>query len=162
VGASDLIGTPGQAAALIDELLDQATLALSAEVLGLTERMLDATLAHLRQRTQFGKPLASFQVLQHRMVEMYNIRALSMALTRRALRDASGDAARRGYEASAAMLIAGQAAREVGEGAVQLHGAMGVTEELAAGHYFRRGMVLVQQLGSPDWHAGRCADWLRG
>ncbi len=162
VPAADVIGEAGQAGALIASLLDQATLALSAEVLGLCERMIEDTLAHLRQRTQFGKPLGSFQVLQHRVTEMYNLRALSMALTRRALRDMPGEAGARAYTASTAMLIAGDAATAVGEGTVQLHGAMGVTEELAAGHYFRRAMVLVQQLGSPDWHAGRVADQLRG
>ncbi|ARU05495.1 hypothetical protein CCO03_13095 [Comamonas serinivorans] len=161
VAASDLIGEAGQAAGLIDALLDQATLALSAEVLGLSERMIEDTLAHLRQRTQFGKPLGTFQVLQHRVTEMYNLRALAMAQTRRALRDLPADAGPRAYTASATMLVASQAATEVGEGTVQLHGAMGVTEELAAGHYFRRATVLVQQLGSPDWHAGRVADVLR-
>ena len=161
IAATDLIGQPGEANAVIANLLDQATLALSAEVLGLSERMIEDTLAHLRQRTQFGKPLASFQVLQHRVVDMYMIRALSMAQTRRQLRDLPNEAAARSYAASATMLIAARAAREVGEGAVQLHGAMGVTEELSAGHYFRRATVLVQQLGSPDWHAARCADALR-
>ena len=161
LAATDVIGEAGQAGALIASLLDQATLALATEVLGLSERMIEDTLAHLRQRTQFGKALGTFQVLQHRVTEMYNLRALSMAQTRRALRDMPDAAGPRAYTASTTMLIAGDAATAVGEGTVQLHGAMGVTEELAAGHYFRRATVLVQQLGSPDWHAARVADQLR-
>src|SRR5690606_4344781 len=123
--------------------------------------MLDETLAHVGERKQFGQRLADFQVIQHRLADMYMSRALAMALVRRNLIDRPATPERRAYQASATLLVAGRAVRDVGEGAVQLHGAMGVTEELATGHYFRRATVLQHQLGSWDWHAGRCGEYLR-
>ena len=141
---------------LLQRLQDLAVLGLCAESLGVTQRLLDDTREHLRTRTQFGVPLASQQVLQHRLADMHIARLQAQALTWAVV--AGVDAAtvdERALAVSSAKVAAGRACRVVGQGAVQLHGAMGVTEEAAVGRWFRRATQIEALCGSSAQHLRR-------
>jgi alkylation response protein AidB-like acyl-CoA dehydrogenase len=154
--AEALLGPPGETTReLLAHTLDEATLALCAESLGVMQRLLDATLDYARQRKQFGQPIAAFQVLQHRIADMYIAWLQAQALTWAALEQLQAAPAQRERTVSAAKVMASRACRAVGQGAVQIHGGMGMTEELAVGHYFRRATMIEAQLGSVDWHLRR-------
>ncbi|MGO4332874.1 acyl-CoA dehydrogenase family protein [Cupriavidus sp. M-11] len=155
-----LLGAEGQALALIERLSDEAAVALCAEAGGAMSRMLGDTVDYARQRKQFGVPIATFQVLQHRMADMYVQLEQAVALTQVAAMQAGADPQRRALAASAAKAHAGQAGKLVGQAAVQIHGGMGVTEELAVGHYFKRVTAIDLQFGSADHHLRRYADLL--
>ena len=156
LAADALLGEPGAAAQqALQRTLDEATLALCAEALGVTQRLLDASIDYARQRRQFGQPIAAFQVLQHRIADMHIARVQAEALTWATLDMLDAAAAQRERAVSAAKVMAGRACRSVGQGAVQIHGGMGMTEELAVGHYFRRATMIEAQLGSVDWHLRR-------
>ncbi|QIG81065.1 acyl-CoA dehydrogenase family protein [Stakelama tenebrarum] len=152
-----LLTGEGAALPLIEQVIDEATAAVCAEAVGAMRRMVDDTVEYAKQRRQFGQPLAGFQVLQHRMVDMYM--ALEQAISAAYLATLQLDAApgERARAVSAAKAVIGDAARFVGQNAVQLHGAMGMTEELAVGHYFKRVSVIEQQFGPADHHLARYA-----
>jgi len=160
-----LLAPPGTAGAAIAQALDDETLGLCAEALGLTQRLLHDTIAHARERRQFGQPLAAFQVLQHRIADMHIARELAAASTQAVVsRLASGGpiaADERSLAVSSARVAVDRALRSVGQGAVQIHGAMGVTEELAAGRLFRRATQILQSGGGTSWHLRR-VDQLTG
>ncbi len=160
IPASHLIGTEGKALALIEPLSDAALAALSAEANGAMARMLSDTIDYARQRKQFGVAIGSFQVLQHRMADMAMQLEQSVALTQVAAMQASAPSQQRALAACAAKTQAGQAGRFIGQAAVQIHGGMGVTEELAVGHYFKRVTAIDLQFGSAEHHLGRYADLL--
>lgn len=152
-----LIGVEGSAIDDIEWLRDRAIALQTAEATGLLERLLSDTVAYCQQRQQFGQPLSQFQVLQHRMVDMY----LQVEMVRSAaiLAAASVDAApdQRARAASTAKVTTANACRFVGQNAVQLHGGMGMTDELPIGHYFKRATVIEAEHGSADWHLQRHA-----
>lgn len=144
-------------AATVDQLLDEAAVALCAESLGSIGLLVDATAAYLKLRKQFGRSIGTNQALQHRMSEMVLLREEIRALTARAqqaLDELSPDRAR---IVSGARAYTIQAAREVGNAAVQLHGGVGVTEELEISHHFRRLMVNAALFGGRDPHIERFA-----
>ncbi|MDP9108209.1 MAG: acyl-CoA dehydrogenase family protein [Pseudomonadota bacterium] len=145
-GAADL----GRALA---GMQDHAVAAVCAEAVGILDKLLDATVTHTRERRQFGAPIASFQALQHRMADMvlHIEQARSMA-TLAAVRCKEADDVLRAKTLSAAKVVIGQACRFVGQQAVQLHGGMGVTDELIVSHYFKRLMAIELQFGSTDQH----------
>jgi len=118
-----------------------------------------ATLDYTKTRKQFGVPIASFQVLQHRMVEMAITleQARSMAILAAARVDAGGDARGRRRAVSGAKVKIADAARLISQEAVQLHGGMGMTEELKVSHTFRRLTLLAQRFGDADHHLERYA-----
>ena len=126
-----------------------------AECAGLMARMLDDTAHYLNQREQFGQPIARFQVLRHRMADMHMASLKAGALTERAVLAESTPGW--GHAVSAAVVETTDAVRIVGEGAVQLHGGMGVTEELELGSLFKRGLTIISTLGPRTahlaWHA---------
>lgn len=157
---SALLGAEGDALALIERLSDDAAVALCAEAGGAMSRMLADTVDYARQRKQFGVPIATFQVLQHRMADMYVQLEQTVALTQVAAMQAGADPTQRALAASAAKAQAGQAGKFVGQAAVQIHGGMGVTEELAVGHYFKRVTAIDLQFGSAEHHLRRYADLL--
>lgn len=153
-----LLGKEGAALPEIERAHDEATLAVCAESLGVMRRLMRDTLDHVRQRRQFGVPIASFQVLQHRLADMHMALELAAALTARvgeAVDDASP--AERARAVSSAKVAVAKACRAVGQGAVQLHGGMGMTEELAVGHYVRRATLIEGQFGPASWHLRRVA-----
>jgi alkylation response protein AidB-like acyl-CoA dehydrogenase len=156
VGADAAIGTPGAGWDILETAADYGAGLLCAESLGAMDALFAATLEYLKTRQQFGVPIGKFQALQHRMADMYIHleQARSMALLA-AVKLASGDASERRRAVSAAKYRVGQAARFVGQQAVQLHGGMGVTDELPASHYFKRLSTIELTLGDSDHHLAR-------
>lgn len=152
-----LLGPRGQARALVDQALDDATLATCAEALGVMQRLMRDTLDYVRQRRQFGAPIASFQALQHRLADMHLALEQARALTAATVPLLQAPAAQRAAAVSSAKVCVSRACRAVGQGAVQMHGGMGMTEELAIGHYFRRATMIEQGFGPADWHIDRVA-----
>ncbi|MCE9662306.1 acyl-CoA dehydrogenase family protein [Halomonas sp. M5N1S17] len=140
------------AAEALAEVLALGRAALCAEAVGAMEAACDQTLAYLKERRQFGTPLASFQVLQHRMVDMHlNLeQARSMAILAAASLERPSD--ERDYRVAAAKAYCGEAARFVAEQAIQLHGAMGMTEECRISHYARHLVMFDHHLGDVDHH----------
>jgi alkylation response protein AidB-like acyl-CoA dehydrogenase len=159
VGGDALLGPAGGALPLIDEAVDFATALQCAEAIGAMAFANDTTLEYLKTRKQFGVPIASFQVLQHRMVEMFihTEQARSMAILAASKVDAGGSAAERRRAVSAAKVKVADAARHVSQEAVQLHGGMGMTEELKISHTFRRLTTIGQRFGDADHHLERYA-----
>lgn len=156
VGAEALIGQAGAGWTVLEAALDYGAGLLCAEAVGAMDALFAATLEYLKTRQQFGVPIGKFQALQHRMADMYIHleQARSMALLA-AVRLRGGDAATRRQAVSAAKYRVGQAARFVGQQAVQLHGGMGVTDELPAAHYFKRLTTIELTLGDSDHHLAR-------
>jgi pimeloyl-CoA dehydrogenase small subunit len=158
VGADALLGREGQGYPVIEEVVDYATALLCAEAVGAIRYANDATLEYLKTRRQFGVPIGSFQALQHRMVEMmisYE-QARSMACLACVKVD-TADAAERRRVISAAKIKIADACRHVSQEAVQLHGGMGMTEELKVSHTFRRLTMLAQAFGDAEHHLERFA-----
>ncbi len=150
-----VLAADSAAAAALAWAQDARAAALCAEAAGLMARMLADTAAYLQQRKQFGVPIASFQVLRHRLADMQMAALKAEALTERAvLGEGSPDW---GRAVSAAVVETIDAVRVVGEGAVQLHGGMGVTEELALGGQFKRGLAIAATLGTKRAHLARYA-----
>mgnify|MGYP001079771549 CR=1 FL=1 len=160
VGADALMATGEPASAAIEDAIDQAAVAVAAEAVGAMERAIEITREHLRTRVQFGRPLAAFQVLRHRLVDMFIATEEARSLVHRAaalLDDAAAGPAQRRRAVSAAKVQAGEAGRVVGEGAVQLHGAIGVADEHAIGQHLKRLIAADRLFGDADHHLGRFA-----
>jgi alkylation response protein AidB-like acyl-CoA dehydrogenase len=155
----DSASTAADALPAIDATIDFATALVCAEAVGALDSANAATLEYLRTRKQFGVPIGSFQALQHRMVNMMISaeQARSMAQLACTAVDGEGDAARRRRTVSAAKVRIADACRHVAQEAVQLHGGMGMTEELKVSHTFRRLTVIAQQFGDADHHLARFA-----
>jgi alkylation response protein AidB-like acyl-CoA dehydrogenase len=160
VGADALLGAAGSAQPHIDEAADFACALLCADAIGAMRYANEATLEYTKTRKQFGVAIASFQVLQHRMVEMLITfeQAQSMAILAAAKVDHATDAAERARTVSAAMVKVADAARLISQEAVQLHGGMGMTEELKISHTFRRLTMIGQRFGDADHHLERYAE----
>jgi alkylation response protein AidB-like acyl-CoA dehydrogenase len=138
---------------LLADLMDFGTALACAEAVGAMKHACDATLDYLKTRRQFGVPIGTFQALQHRMVEMFISleQARSMACLACSRADAGGDA----RAISAAKIKISDAARHVSQESVQLHGGMGMTEELKVSHTFRRLTALAREFGDADHHLAR-------
>ena len=159
IGADALLGAPGEAYAAIEHALDRAIAALCAEAVGIMEVLNATTLDYLKTRKQFGVPIGSFQVLQHRMAEMMleHEQAKSMAILA-ALSADGADAQERRRVISAAKVQIGKSGRFIGQQAIQLHGGIGMTDEYTAGHYFKRLTMIAQSFGDEDHHLERFAE----
>lgn len=155
VGTDALIGPEGGALPLLEASGDRAIAAISAEAVGLTRYMLAATVDYTKQRRQFGQPLASFQALQHRMVDMFMQVEMATSAMYLATLKLGADPVERALAASSAKVTISDACRFVGQNAIQLHGGMGMTDEMAVTHYFRRATVLEHEYGSVDYHLER-------
>ena len=155
LGADALIGAEGQGLPLIEAVADEATVALCAEACGVLRRLHEGTLEYTKQRKQFGQPIGQFQVLQHRMVDMFIAFEQSVSMTYMATIKLAAPADERAKAASAAKVQIGRACRFVGQNAIQLHGGMGMTDEMAIGHYFKRATMIEAQFGATDHHLAR-------
>ena len=143
----------GNAAAALAALGRDALIAgRCAEACGLMRRMLDDTVAFLGQRQQFGQPIARFQVLRHRVADMQMTLLKAAALTEVAVQAEAADPAARRHATSAAAIEVIDAVRAVGEAAVQMHGAMGLTGELTLGRFYKRGLAIGAELGPARRH----------
>lgn len=153
-----LLGKEGQAWASLAMARDEGAAAVCAEAVGCMRKVLADTVEYCKQRQQFGQPIGSFQVLQHRMVDMYMELEQSVAAVYLAVLNLDAEPTARARAVSAAKATVGRAARFVGQQAVQLHGGMGMTEELAIGHYFKRLTAIQYEFGSTDYHVTRYAE----
>ena len=159
VDASALIGPPERGLAIVERAVDRGIAALCAEAVGIIAALNEATLNYLKTRKQFGVPIGKFQALQHRMADMFIAaeQARSMAVIA-AVHVDSDDAAERRRAVSGAKAYMGQAARFVGQQAVQMHGAMGVVDDYIVSHYFKRLTMIDLSLGDTDFHLARFSD----
>ena len=155
IPAEALIGPEGGALPLVEQVVDEAIAATCAESLGVLRRLHEGTLAYTKERKQFGVPIASFQVLQHRMVDMFIQLEQSISMTYMAHIKLGESADERAKGVSAAKVQIGRACRFVGQNAIQLHGGMGMTDEMAIGHYFKRATMIEGEFGSVDHHLRR-------
>lgn len=157
-----LLGTEGDAWPSIAQARDEGAAAVCAEAVGNMRKVLADTVEYAKQRQQFGQPIGSFQALQHRMVDMHMELEQSVSAVYLAVLNLGADAQTRARAVSAAKATVGRAARFIGQNAVQLHGGMGMTEELAIGHYFKRLTAVQYEYGSTDHHVTRYAELTRG
>ena len=159
VSADALVGAEGAALPALEEALDFATALLCADAVGAMKYANDATLEYLKTRKQFGMPIGAFQALQHRMVDMFIEceQARSMAILAACRIDAAVDPRERMRAVSAAKVRIADAARKVSQEAIQLHGGMGMTEEMKVSHTFRRLTTIAQRFGDADHHLERYA-----
>ncbi|HUO93276.1 MAG TPA: acyl-CoA dehydrogenase family protein [Rhizomicrobium sp.] len=157
VPAANLIGTVDQGLSLIERVTDTAIAAHAAEAVGCMKVLLDATVEYSKTRKQFGVPIGKFQVLQHRMVDMFMNYEQSASITYMVTLKLGEGETERKKAASAAKVQIGKAGRFVGQQAVQLHGGMGMTDELNVGHYFKRLTMLDTLYGNVDHHLKRYA-----
>jgi pimeloyl-CoA dehydrogenase small subunit len=149
----DRIGPAGGAMTVIDAVVDAGMAALAAEAVGVMERAHQLTVDYMKIRQQFGTPIGRFQALQHRAVDMLVMveQARSMAMYGSMMSE-DLDPARRRQAVAAAKSYVGRAGKFVGEQAVQLHGGIGVTEDCAVGHYYRRLTMIDLLFGDSAHH----------
>ena len=155
----ELLGGEGKALPVIEAVVDFATALVCAEAVGAMKFSCDTTLEYLKTRKQFGVPIGTFQALQHRIVDMYVAyeQAKSMAFLACSQADSGADAKERTRAISAAKIKIADNARLISQEAIQLHGGMGMTEELKVSHSFRRLTMIAQQFGDADHHLDRFA-----
>ena len=158
LGDEAVLGEIDNGYAVLDAVIDEATLAVCAEAVGIMRAMTDKTVEYSKSRIQFGVPIGSFQALQHRMVDMLTACEQSYSLLLWAsMTNATGtDEAKRSV--SAIKYQVGTAGQKVGQEAVQLHGGMGVSWDLDIAHYFKRLTAIGQMFGNADWHLDRLAE----
>jgi pimeloyl-CoA dehydrogenase small subunit len=158
VGGDALLGRAGEAFPVIERVIEAGIAATAAEAVGAMEAMQAMTLEYLKTRVQFGRKIGDNQALQHRATEMFMSleqgRSLAMLA---AMTVDEADAAERARTVSTVKVGVGQAARFVSQNAVQLHGGIGMTEEYAVGHYFRRCMVIEHSFGDTGHHLSKLA-----
>ncbi len=155
VPSEALIGEEGNALPLIERVTDEAIAAQCAEACGAMKVAHAMTLDYAKQRKQFGVPIASFQVLQHRMVDMYTEYECSVSMTYLATLRLDNEERERKQAVSAAKVRVAQAAHHVGQEAIQIHGGNGMTDEYAIGHYFKRLTIFDSEFGNIDHHMKR-------
>jgi len=158
VGADAVIGEVDNGLPLIERVVDEGIAALSAEAIGGMKVLNDATVEYCKTRKQFGVPIGKFQVLQHRMVDMFMNYEQSVSITYMVTLKLDGTAEERRKAASAAKVQIGKAGRFIGQQAVQLHGGMGMTDELNVGHYFKRLTMIDTMFGNVDHHLKRYSE----
>ena len=159
VSASARLGEQGNALMAIEKVIDKAIIAVSAEAVGVLETLLQKTVEYSKTRKQFGTVIGTFQALQHRMADMFIECQLARSIVVMAAMKLDGSAGRteKTKAVSAAKSRVGKAIRKVSQEAVQIHGGIGVTNELDVGHYFKRATALEIMFGNTDYHIERFA-----
>jgi pimeloyl-CoA dehydrogenase small subunit len=155
VPAENVLSAPDEALALIERVCDEATIALCVEATGAMKALNSLTTDYSKTRQQFGQPIGRFQVVQHRLVDMFMAYEQSVSLTLMASLKLGESEAPRKRAVSAAKVQIGQAGRFIGQSAVQLHGGIGMTDELSLGHYFKRLTMIDTMFGNADHHLKR-------
>jgi pimeloyl-CoA dehydrogenase small subunit len=155
IPAEALIGEEGAGLPLIERVTDEAIAAQCAEACGAMKVAHAMTVEYSRQRKQFGVPIGKFQVLQHRMVDMYTEYEQALSMTYLATLKLDESERERKLAASAAKVRVGQAAHHIGQDAIQIHGGNGMTDEYAIGHYFKRLTIFDSEFGNIDHHMKR-------
>jgi alkylation response protein AidB-like acyl-CoA dehydrogenase len=151
----ELVGRLDRGLEPLEAAVDEGVAGLCAEGVGVMRRLLADTVEYAKQRRQFDAPIAANQVLQHRMVDMYIALEQAVSMTYMATLKLARPAAERIRAVAAAKVQIGKAARFIGQGAIQIHGGMGMTDELPVSHYFKRATLIESQLGSVDHHLAR-------
>lgn len=159
VSDADVLGEVGKGLAIIQAVIDAGIAATAAETVGAMEAMNEMTLEYSKTRVQFGAPIGTYQVVQHRMSDMFMTQeqGRSMAMLATMMMDEE-DQATRAHNMAMAKVGVAQAGRYVSQSAVQMHGGIGMTEEYAVGHYFRRCMVMERLWGDPAYYLQKLAD----
>ncbi len=159
VPASARLGAAGGAAKALGTVIDRATVAVCAEAVGALESLLGKTVEYSKTRKQFNTPIGSFQALQHRMADMFIECQLARSIVMRAAMklDSAESDAEKAQAVSAAKARVGKAIKAVGQDAIQIHGGIGMTEELDVGHLFKRVTAIDILFGNGDYHAERFA-----
>ncbi len=156
--ADSVLGEIGNALPLIERVLDEAIMAISAEATGAMEVLYKTTVEYCKTREQFGQPIGKFQVLQHRMVDMFVEHEQTKSLLYMAAMRLS-----EGYDVTSRKAVSGlkvqvgKGGQFVGQNAIQLHGGMGMTDELSVGHYFKRLTTIDTLFGNADYHLKKYA-----
>jgi alkylation response protein AidB-like acyl-CoA dehydrogenase len=140
---------------LVEQIVDEATVAVCGEACGVTRKLHEGTLDYSRQRQQFGQPIGRFQVLQHRMADMMMEVEQIVSMTLMATLKLDLPADERKAAVSLAKAKVARSAKFVGQNAIQTHGGIGITQELSIGHYFKRATMIEAQFGSADFHLDR-------
>ena len=158
VGPEGVLGEPGSALALIERVADEAIAAMCAEAVGAMATMHELTVDYLKTRRQFGREIGSFQILQHRAVDMLialeQARSMAMFAT---MMSTEEDVSERRNAVSAAKVQIGRSGKFIGQQAIQLHGGIGMTMEYKAGHYFKRVTMIDTMFGDADHHLRQLA-----
>ena len=158
LGADAVLGDVDGAMPAIETVADRASVLMCAEAAGAMDAAVKLTVEYLKTRVQFGRPIGEFQVLQHRAVEMLGAKEYSRALTYRAAGVVDvANARERARAVSAAKVEMGRGGKKIGQDGVQLHGGMGMTDDMAVGHYFKRLTMIDMLFGNADHHMRRFA-----
>jgi pimeloyl-CoA dehydrogenase small subunit len=159
VGADAAIGDPENALPLIEQVVDDARIAMCAEAVGAMDESLKSTVEYLKTRTQFGVAIGTFQTLQHRAADMFvaleQARSMSMFAT---MAGDFTDAKERANAVAAAKVQIGKSLKFVGQQSIQLHGGVGMTMEFKIGHYFKRLTMIENTFGDTDYHLRRVSE----
>jgi alkylation response protein AidB-like acyl-CoA dehydrogenase len=155
VGADALLGEEGKGLGLVEKVFDQGIAALCAEACGALRVLTDSTVEYCKTREQFGQPIGKFQVLQHRMVDMFMETEQAVSMTYMVNLKLDDSDVERKKAASAAKVQLGKSGKFIGQSAVQLHGGMGMTDELHIGHFFKRVTMMDALFGNVDHHLKR-------
>jgi pimeloyl-CoA dehydrogenase small subunit len=159
VGADAVLGDPENGLPLVEQVVDDARIALCAEAVGAMDESLKTTVEYIKTRKQFGVPIGSFQVLQHRAADMFvaleQARSMAMFATMAAEFE---DATERANAIAAAKVQIGKSGKFVGQQSIQLHGGIGMTMEAKIGHYFKRLTMIENTFGDTDYHLARVSD----
>ena len=166
IPAANVVGQPGHGGELLERLIDEGTAAACAAACGTLRAMIERTVEYCRQRRQFGKALSDFQVLQHRLVDMHIAVEQATSLSQLAFAKLGAPSAERRMAVSGAKYLVAEACRSVSQGAVQLHGGIGTTDELAISRFFKRALMLEHLFGTAEYHLERymaareeCSGW---
>ena len=159
VSDTDVLGEVGKGLPIIEKVVEAGIAATAAETVGAMEAMNEMTLEYSKTRVQFGQAIGTYQVVQHRLADMFMAqeqgRSMAMLATMMVDHD---DAAERAHNMAMAKVGVAQAGRYVSQSAVQMHGGIGMTEEYAVGHYFRRCMIIERLWGDPAYYLQKLGD----
>ena len=158
VSDADVLGEVGGGLAIIQRVIEAGIAATAGETVGAMEAMNEMTLEYSKTRVQFGNPIGSYQVVQHRLADMFMAQEQGRSMAMLATMSIDNtDEVSRVHDIALAKVGIGQAGRYVSQSAVQMHGGIGMTEEYAVGHYFRRCMVIERLFGDPAYYLNKLA-----
>jgi alkylation response protein AidB-like acyl-CoA dehydrogenase len=158
VSEADVLGPVGGGLAVIERVVEAGIAATAGETVGAMEAMNAMTLEYSKTRVQFGNPIGTYQVVQHRLADMFMVQEQGRSMAMLATMSIDNpDDAKRAHDIALAKVGIGQAGRYVSQSAIQMHGGIGMTEEYAVGHYFRRCMVIERLFGDPAYYLNKLA-----
>lgn len=159
VRVTEVLGEVGKGLDIVEAVVQAGIAATAAETVGAMEAMNEMTLEYSKTRVQFGNPIGTYQVVQHRLADMFMTQEQGRSMAMLATMSLENpDSAQRAHDMAMAKVGIGQAGRYVSQSAVQMHGGIGMTEEYAVGHYFRRCMVVERLFGDPAYYLQRLAE----